>query len=742
MPLHIGDILIDRFRIVSRLGQGGFGAVYRAWDLRLNGPCAIKENLDISPAGQKQFVREASLLFNLRHPNLPRVFDTFFVEGQGQYLVMDFIEGEDLQSLLDRKGGPLPVEQALVWTLQVCDALIYLHSQQPPVIHRDIKPANIRITPAGQAALVDFGIAKMYDPRLKTTLGAQAVTPGYSPPEQYGSGSTDERSDIYSLGATVYTLLTGKVPPASVDIYAGLASTPEPARQLNPLIPMQVSSVLERAMQPNRTARLKAAAEFKAALSSAMADKSAATLISQRAALQQETAVVTPPAPSQPPRARPVSAPPAEQPSRPVVSAPASPPVRRRKWLFWATGLLAVFALVVIVGGAAAAWYLGYFPDVGPQASEPEIEAPAELALSGEFTLMHSYAPGGAEEQALIRTAEFAQQQFPELHVEIRSIPVEDVWQTYPQMISAGEGPDLLLAPNDHLGTWARTGLVLRLDEFVGGKLDGFLETSIEGMRVDDGIYGMPFAARTLALYFNREMIDMPPEITEDLLEMVRDGVPMVNVVDSYHLYGWGAAFGGELFDDQGRCMADQGGWIEALLFLRDLRSVGAVFSPEYEAMDDAFRRGEAALFVNGPWALGDYWHELGDSLGVATMPHGPAGPARPFAGFDGLYVNPNSRNVAGAVNLALFLSSRVVAGRFTEIAGYIPARRDVTPGDRMQNVFVEVLQMSFPLMQAPELENYWEPFTEMFVRVLLEDAPPEQALTEACSRMNRANER
>jgi serine/threonine protein kinase len=225
MPLISGQILNTRYRIVKLLGQGGFGAVYRAWDLNLNRPCAIKENLETAPEAQQQFQREAQMLSNLHHPNLPRVIDYYFISGQGQYLVMDFVEGEDLQSILDNAGSTLTESQVLPWIRQVCDALSYLHHQNPPIIHRDVKPRNIIITPAGQAMLVDFGIAKRYDPQSKTTMGARAVTPGYSPNEQYGHGTTDSISDIYALGATLYTLLTNQVPVESVQRTA----TPLPA---------------------------------------------------------------------------------------------------------------------------------------------------------------------------------------------------------------------------------------------------------------------------------------------------------------------------------------------------------------------------------------------------------------------------------------------------------------------------------------------------------------------------------
>src|SRR4030042_6820828 len=133
MPLPTGQILRDRYRIVKLLGQGGFGAVYRAWDLTLNTPCALKENFEISSAGQKQFLTEARILAGLRHPNLPRVTDYFILAGQGQYLVKDFVEGDDLRTLLERNAAPLDESQVSAWIEQVCQATDYLHTHTPPI---------------------------------------------------------------------------------------------------------------------------------------------------------------------------------------------------------------------------------------------------------------------------------------------------------------------------------------------------------------------------------------------------------------------------------------------------------------------------------------------------------------------------------------------------------------------------------------------------------------------------------
>lgn len=271
--LQPGTILQGRYRIERELGRGGFGAVYRAWDMNLNKHCAVKENLETSPEAQRQFTREAIVLANLSHPNLPRVTDHFILPEQGQYLVMDFVEGEDLVSVI-RRQGVVPPEQAVTWVVQVAEALEYLHSRTPPVVHRDIKPANIRITLDNRAVLVDFGLVKVSAPHAKTTLGARAVTPGYAPPEQYGQGSTDERTDIYALGATLFSLVTGKDPVESVQRMVG---TLQPAAQsLNPAVPSALSQVIERAMSVYPEQRYQSAGEFKAALLQAMAASAAA----------------------------------------------------------------------------------------------------------------------------------------------------------------------------------------------------------------------------------------------------------------------------------------------------------------------------------------------------------------------------------------------------------------------------------------------------------------------------------
>jgi serine/threonine protein kinase len=264
MSLKNGSQLRDRYRIIERLAQSGMGTVYKAHDEVLNVDVALKENQYTTEGHSRQFRQEATILARLRHPNLPRVIDHFVVEGQGEYLVMDFIEGQDLDQRLTELAGPLPEEQVVEIGAVVCDALDYLHSCTPPVIHRDIKPGNLKITPEGQVMLVDFGLAKFFEQGEMTAVGAKGITPGFSPVEQYGEG-TDARSDIYALGATLYALLTGKTPPESLDRAIGRDAL-KPIVDLNPAVSPALAEVVEMAMAVRAENRYPTADVFKAAL--------------------------------------------------------------------------------------------------------------------------------------------------------------------------------------------------------------------------------------------------------------------------------------------------------------------------------------------------------------------------------------------------------------------------------------------------------------------------------------------
>lgn len=260
ITLQQGHLLKERYVIRRIIGSGGMGSIYLAEDNRLPGRlCAIKqvkhESALPEPLRQQsreQFYREASVLARLDHPNLPKVSD-FFSEGELDYLVMDYVPGEDLKTLMDRarrEGDFLPVSDVLAWADQLLDALSYLHRQETPVIHRDIKPSNLKLTPSGLLKLVDFGLVKQMVPDEMTVTVIQGRgTAFYTPLEQYGGdhGHTDPRSDIYSFGATMYHLLTNHPPAEAKQRFLSPSSLVRP-RELNPAITRKVEDALLWAM--------------------------------------------------------------------------------------------------------------------------------------------------------------------------------------------------------------------------------------------------------------------------------------------------------------------------------------------------------------------------------------------------------------------------------------------------------------------------------------------------------------
>ncbi|HEX4207963.1 MAG TPA: tetratricopeptide repeat protein [Ktedonobacteraceae bacterium] len=257
-------LLNGRYQLETRIGQGGMGAVYKATDTRFNNrPVAIKEmsNAGLSEGrlqeAEDAFERESHLLSDLLHPNLPRIYD-HFAENDRSYLVMDFIEGESLEDYVERaNGSPMPLDQVLTWGEELCDVLTYLHNHQPPIVFRDLKPSNVMIS-NGHIFLIDFGIARIFKPGQShdtTALGS----PGFAAPEQYGKAQSTPRSDIYSLGALLHSLLTG-VDPSEQPFFF------RPASQLNPAVSPALENLLQRMLDMDSDRRPASAQEVAAVL--------------------------------------------------------------------------------------------------------------------------------------------------------------------------------------------------------------------------------------------------------------------------------------------------------------------------------------------------------------------------------------------------------------------------------------------------------------------------------------------
>jgi formylglycine-generating enzyme required for sulfatase activity len=252
MPLLPAELLHKRYRIVSLLAAGPYGATYRAYDQTDRRDVAIKEYLDPSVDVQRLFRAEARRLAALSHPQLPATLDHFALDN-GQYLVSAYVDGVDLGELL-AQYGPLPSDLIVPWLQAACRPLVYLHEQKQ--LHLNVKPANIRLTPTGDVFLVDSGLPG---------LGVRPHAAGFGAPEQQAQGTTDATADIYSLGATLYALLTGKTPPNALSRETGLSDL-VPAREVNPDVEPYLSIVAGRAMSLRADTRYESVEAFARAL--------------------------------------------------------------------------------------------------------------------------------------------------------------------------------------------------------------------------------------------------------------------------------------------------------------------------------------------------------------------------------------------------------------------------------------------------------------------------------------------
>lgn len=277
-PLKAGETLRGRYRVRRIIGQGGMGCIYLADDLRLEGrQCALKEvehdktlPQNLVKEARDQFLREATVLARLDHPNLPKVSDYFSI-NRNDYLVMDFVPGNDLRTLMlekREKGGFIAERDVLNWAFQLADALSYMHTQTPPILHRDIKPSNLKVTPSGLLKLVDFGLVKLLAPgEVTITILQGQGTALYTPLEQYGGdiGHTDARSDIYAFAATLYHLLTSTPPTDARQRFIDPSSL-QSIREINPSVTMKTENAILWGMSLHPDDRPSTVDQFREAL--------------------------------------------------------------------------------------------------------------------------------------------------------------------------------------------------------------------------------------------------------------------------------------------------------------------------------------------------------------------------------------------------------------------------------------------------------------------------------------------
>ena len=413
-----GTILQERYRIVRELGQGGMGAVYEAVDERLDTTVALKETFFAEEKLRKQFEREARLLARMHHPALPRVSD-HFNEGEGQFLVMQYIAGQDLSELLIAHNAPFPQDQVVRWADQLCDALDYLHTQDPQIIHRDIKPQNLKLTARGQVVLLDFGLAKGSVGQLTAVTTSASIfgyTPNYAPLEQVQGKGTDARSDIYALGATLYHLVTNVKPPDALSraaaVVNGQTDPLQAAHEVLPGIDVGLSNVLTKAMSQKRDDRFASASDMRRALGgdlslpgeetlvnpSVVAFAAAPTLTSEKATrlVGDQTRRTT--APSFSSEAQTLVA--GEATNVRTVSTGQPAPAATTTRLNWKPIAAAVLLLIVIGGGAAG--FYAYRRQHAHQATpptQPEAQSQPLQSAPPADTAPNATAPASESKQ-------------------------------------------------------------------------------------------------------------------------------------------------------------------------------------------------------------------------------------------------------------------------------------------------------------------------------------------------------
>ncbi len=404
-------------------------------------------------------------------------------------------------------------------------------------------------------------------------------------------------------------------------------------------------------------------------------------------------------------------------------------------------GVVAIIAAACGSGTATTAPESAAPASSAPESMAPESAAPA--TLSGSLTVWHSYGSGaGTEATALKTVTDKILAANPDLKLTIQDIKFDDLFKKFELESASGGGPDLFIAPNDSLGKEARAGLFLDVTTMLEGKLTNDSDVSVEGSKVDGKLYMVPESLKAVAMYYDKSKIATPPATTDALLAGVKDGSIKAgfDAHSSYHSFGWWAAFGGQLMDDSGKCVADTTGVADAYKYFQELQTAGAKWYDKYDDLASDFKAGKIDLIVDGPWASGGYKEALGDNLAVAPMPAGPKGPSKPLTGVDGWYINTNAKDPQLAVDFALEMVKAENEQVFVDTAGHIPADKTITISDPITQKFGEAVASGFPRPQVPQLDNFWSNFDNALNLVIQKNEDPQKAATDACSAMNQAN--
>lgn len=375
---------------------------------------------------------------------------------------------------------------------------------------------------------------------------------------------------------------------------------------------------------------------------------------------------------------------------------------------FWS--LLTVLILAALVMSACAT-----ATTQAPVTTTEPTAVPTAVPVT-EVTFWHAYGTGSQEEVALTNVLKQAAIDMPQYKITVLQVPFNDIFNKYRTDVAAGGGPDMFVAPNDSLGDDARAGLIADITDLALNKLGDYAPLSIEGMKVEDKLYGIPESLKAVVFWYDKTKIATPPATTDELQKMMEDGTPIGISFGCYHSWGFFGAFGGQIFDSNWKVIADQGtGVSDAMAYLNGLYQIALTNGwPKTDSDGLApFTEGKIYAITNGNWAMGDYQKALGDNLGVAPLPAGPKGPATPLLGVDGYYINPNSQAKEAAIEVALYLTGAKAEAEMMN-AGHVPAITTATVTNPLLQGLLAAFKNGYVRPQVSQLGLYWSNFCGM----------------------------
>ena len=415
---------------------------------------------------------------------------------------------------------------------------------------------------------------------------------------------------------------------------------------------------------------------------------------------------------------------------------------------------LRIAALVTgaaIIAAACGTSTASNAPSVAPSADAGASAAPSDgiglpVQLAGDLTIWHAYGSSGgnAEFKAFSRIIEGIELLNPDLNLTVLEVPFADIYKKFETESAAGGGPDLFIGPNDSVGSQARGGFLVDLTGKIDTVVENSNEISVNGSMVNvngtDGLYMVPESLKAVAMYYDTETVPTAPASTEDLTTFVTGGGKVGIISGAYFGWGWYGAFGGEIFDAEGKCAATANtGVADALQYVLDLKTAGALVDADYGKVNDAFLNKEVDVIMNGNWTLGDY-KAARPALGVGPLPAGPGGAAATMTGVDGWYINSASKNQDLAISVAQELVSQASQTIYVDVAGHVPANKNISIIDPLVKAFSEAINTGDPRPQIEQLNNYFGNFDKAWADVLTAGVDPTTAVATACSAMDTAN--